>query len=74
MLSSDGYVLAKLTEQEERRASLGVPQIFLANDERLNEDRFSTYFCNKYSREYTGCPQIGYENPKENISAKCVIT
>ena len=70
MLSSDGYVLAKLTEQEERRASLGVPQIFLAND----EDRFSTYFCNKYSREYTGCPQIGYENPKENISAKCVIT
>ena len=32
LLGSGGYVLAKLTEQEEElRASLGVPQIFLAN-------------------------------------------
>ena len=35
LLGSGGYVLAKLTEQEELRASLGVPQIFLANVERL---------------------------------------
>jgi len=47
--------LAKLTEQEELRASLGVPQIFLANIEKLNEDRFTRYFCKKCSREYHGC-------------------
>ena len=34
----------KLTEEEELRASLGVPQIFLADVERLNEDRFSKYW------------------------------
>ena len=51
LLGSGGYVLAKLTEQEELRASLGVPQIFLANVERLNEDRFSRYFCNRLGNE-----------------------
>ncbi|MGA9150785.1 MAG: hypothetical protein WBZ36_09415 [Candidatus Nitrosopolaris sp.] len=59
--------MTKLTEQEELRASLGVPQVFLANIERLNEDRFSRYFCSKCNREYTGCPRIGYENPNEGI-------
>jgi hypothetical protein len=28
LLGSGGYALAKLTEQEELKASLGVPQIF----------------------------------------------
>ena len=62
LLGSGGYVLAKLTEQEEElRASLGVPQIFLANVERLNEDRFLRYFCKKCGKEYLGSPLIRYE-------------
>ena len=40
LLGSGGYAYAKLTEQEEIKASLGVPQIFLGNVGRLNEDRF----------------------------------
>ena len=39
LLGSGGYVLAKLTEQVELRASLGVPQIFLANIDRLNDSQ-----------------------------------
>jgi hypothetical protein len=38
IILSSLHALAKLTEQEELRASLGVPQIFLANIDRLNED------------------------------------
>ena len=41
LLGSGGYAFAKLTEQEELKASLGVPQIFLSNIGRLNEDRFT---------------------------------
>ena len=41
LLGSGGYAVAKLTEQEEIKASLGVAQIFLGNVGRLNEDRFS---------------------------------
>jgi hypothetical protein len=47
LLGSGGYAFAKLTEQEELRANLGVPQIFLASVGRLSEDRFSKYYCNK---------------------------
>jgi hypothetical protein len=39
LLGSGGYAFAKLTEQEEIKASLGVPQIFLGNVGRLNEAR-----------------------------------
>ena len=68
LLGSGGYVLAKLTEQEELRASLGVPQIFLANvGEIKNEDRFSGYFCKKCGKEYLGSPLIRYENPNEEL-------
>ena len=73
LLGSGGYVLAKLTEQEELRASLGVPQIFLANVERLNEDRFSRYFCNKCGKEYPGCPLIRYENLNEELGEGVIL-
>jgi hypothetical protein len=46
LLGSGGYVFAKITEDEEIKANLGVPQIFLANVGRLSEDRFIKYYCN----------------------------
>ena len=73
MLGSGGYVLTKLTEQEELRASLGVPQIFLANIEKLHEDRFTRYFCKKRRREYHGCPNITYTNPNEQLGSGIIL-
>jgi hypothetical protein len=40
LLGSGKYAFAKLTEQEEIRASLGVPQLFLGNIGRVSQDRF----------------------------------
>ena len=62
LLGSGGYALAKLTEQEEIKARLGIPQIFLGNAGRLNEDRFTKYYCNKCQKEYAGSPVISYES------------
>jgi hypothetical protein len=73
LLGSGGYAFAKLTEQEEIKASLGVPQIFLGNIGRLNEARFSRYYCNKCEKEYTGCPVITYENPNEKLSESVIL-
>ena len=73
LLGSGGYVFAKLTEQEELRASLGVPQIFLANVERLNVDRISRYFCKKCGKEYLGPPLIKYENPNVEVGKGVVL-
>jgi hypothetical protein len=73
LLGSGGYVFAKLTEQEELRASLGVPQIFLANVERLKVDRISRYSCKKCSKEYMGPPLIKYENPNVEVGEGVVL-
>ena len=73
LLGSGGYVFAKLTEQEEIKSSLGVPQIFLGNVGRLSEDRFLRYFCNKCQKEYAGSPVISYENPNEALGENVIL-
>ena len=73
LLGSGGYAIAKLTEQEEIKASLGVPQIFLGNIGRLNEARFTRYYCNNCKKEYTGCPAITYENPNERLGENVML-
>ena len=73
LLGSGGHAFAKLTEQEEIKASLGVPHIFLGNIGRLNEDRFSRYYCNKCKKEHIGCPAISYDNPNEKISEGIIL-
>lgn len=67
LLGSGGYAFAKLTEKEEIDASLGVPHVFLAKVGRLDEERFSRYYCNKCMTEYSGAPLIIYENPNEEL-------
>jgi hypothetical protein len=73
LLGSGGYVFANLTEQEEIKASLGVPHIFLGNVGRLNEDRFSKYFYKKCGKEYRGSPLISYDNPNEELGENIVL-
>ena len=73
LLGSGGYAFAKLTEQEELNANLGVPQIFLSNVGRLNEDRFTKYYCNKCAKEYSGSPSIPYENPNEEVGQGIIL-
>jgi DNA-directed RNA polymerase subunit RPC12/RpoP len=73
LLGSGGYAFAKLTEQEEIKASLGVPQIFLGNVGRLNEDRFSKYYCNRCEKEYLGSPILSYENPNEQVAEGVIL-
>jgi sporulation protein YlmC with PRC-barrel domain len=64
---SGGYVYAKVTEEEQKRGNLGGPELFIAGVGRLEQDRFSKYYCNKCEREYEGSPAINYENPNEEL-------
>jgi DNA-directed RNA polymerase subunit RPC12/RpoP len=73
LLGSGGYAFAKLTEQEEIKASLGVPHIFLGKIARLNEDRFTKYYCNRCAKEYTGSPLISHENPNEELGEDVIL-
>ena len=73
LLGSGGYAFAKLTKQEEIKGTLGVPQIFIGNIGRLNEDRFIKYYCSKCAKEYPGSPVISYENPNEELGEDVVL-
>jgi sporulation protein YlmC with PRC-barrel domain len=64
---SGGYTYAKVTEEEQKRGNLGGPELFIAGVGRLEQDRFSKYYCNKCEREYEGSPVINYENPNEEL-------
>jgi DNA-directed RNA polymerase subunit RPC12/RpoP len=73
LLGSGGYAIAKLTENEEIKSNLGVPQLFLANVGRLPEDRFLRYYCNKCGREHNGCPLLIYEVPNEKMAENVIL-
>jgi len=64
---SGGYVIARLSEEEQRRGNLGGPELFLAGVGRLDEGRLSKYYCNKCEKEYEGSPSIKFENPNEEL-------
>ena len=50
-----------------------MPQIFLGNVGRLNEYRFSKYYCYKCVSEYSGSPLIRYENPNEELGEGLIL-
>src|SRR5437870_6885652 len=64
---SGGYVIAKITDEEQKKGNLGGPDLFLAGVGRLKEDRFSKYYCNKCEKEFEGSPTINYEKPNEDL-------
>src|ERR671921_1820603 len=70
---SGGYVLANVTDEEQKKGNLGGPELFLAGVGRLNEDRFSKYYCNKCEKEYEGSPAINYENPNEELGEDVIL-
>lgn len=73
LLGSGGFVFAKLTEEEEIKANLGVPHLFLGNIGRLSEDRFSRYFCKVCAKEFADSPLIRFENVNEELPGEGII-
>jgi sporulation protein YlmC with PRC-barrel domain len=71
---SGGHAYAKLTEEEQKRANLGGPELFIAGVGRLDQDRFSKYYCNKCERDYEGSPTIIYETPNEELGEGVTLT
>jgi len=73
LLGSGGYAFARITEEEEIKANLGIPQIFLANVGRLSEERFLKYHCNACGKEYDGSPVIKFESPNEELGQGVIL-
>lgn len=70
---SGGYVLAKVTEEEQRKGNLGGPELFLAGVGRLDENRLVKHYCNRCEEEFDGPPSIVYDNPNEDLGEGVVL-
>lgn len=64
---SGGYAVARVSDEEQKMANLGGPELFLAGIGRLDSDRFVKYFCNRCERDFEGAPTLSYENPDEDL-------
>ncbi len=70
---SGGYVIAKITDEEQRKGNLGGPELFLAGVGRLDENRLLKHYCNKCETQFDGPPSIVYDNPNEDLGEGVVL-
>ncbi len=70
---SGGYVIATLTDEQQSKASIGGPDLFLAPLCRMDTEKISKYFCNMCNEEHEGAPNIQYENPDEEVAPGLIL-
>ena len=70
---SGGFIMATVNDDQQRKGSLGGPDLFLAPIGRLDSEKISKYFCNTCEKEYEGSPKIEFENPNEAVAENLVL-
>src|SRR5579864_4298051 len=70
---SGGYIMASVTDDQQRKGNLGGPDLFLAPVGRIDADKISKYFCNTCEKDYEGSPKIDYETPNEMVADNLVL-
>ena len=58
---SGGHIMAEITEEQIKKADLGVGKLFLAPIGKLETNKMKKYFCKICEREYEGPPNIQLE-------------
>jgi sporulation protein YlmC with PRC-barrel domain len=70
---SGGYVIARISDYEQKKGNLGGPELFIAGIGRLSKDRILKYYCNKCEKDYPTSPDLKYENPNEDVGEGVVL-
>ena len=70
---SGGYVMALVTDDQQRKGNLGGPDLFLAPVGRIDADKISKYFCNTCEKDFEGSPRVDYENPNELVAENLML-
>ena len=70
---SGGYVMASVTDDQQRKGNLGGPDLFLAPVGRIDAEKISKYFCNTCEKDFEGSPRIDYENPNELVADNLML-
>lgn len=70
---SGGYVIARVTDEEQVKGNLGGPDLFLSPIGRLDSGAMSKYYCNTCEKEFEGGPRIDYESPNEEVAENLIL-
>jgi len=70
---SGGYVMARISDYEQKKGNLGGPELFIAGIGRLPKDRIIKYYCNKCEKDYPSSPDLNYENPNEEVGEGVIL-
>ena len=70
---SGGYVMASVTDEQQRKGNLGGPDLFLAPIGRIANEKITKFFCNTCERDYEGSPKIEFENPNEEVAENLIL-
>src|ERR1044072_5001703 len=70
---SGGYIIARISDQEQKKGNLGGPELFIAGIGRLPKDRILKYYCNKCEKDYKSSPTLTYDNPNEEVGEGDVL-
>ncbi len=70
---SGGYIMALVTDDQQKKGNLGGPDLFLAPVGRLEADKISKYFCNTCEKDFEGSPRIDYETPNELVADNLML-
>jgi hypothetical protein len=71
---SGGYVIAELTDEQAKKADLGVGKLFLAPVGKLEAEKMSKHYCNNCEAEFDNPPKIQLEeNTNEEVADNLIL-
>ena len=71
---SGGRDIADITDEQAKKADLGVGKCFLAPIGKLEESNMQKYFCKKCESEFDGSPKIQIEeSPNEAVADGLIL-
>ncbi|MCV0372931.1 MAG: hypothetical protein K5793_05180 [Nitrosarchaeum sp.] len=71
---SGGYITADLTEEQAKKADLGVGKLFLAPIGKVEEEKMLKYFCKNCQSEFDRSPKIQIEeNNNEEVADNLIL-
>ena len=71
---SGGYVIADITEEQAKKADLGVGKLFLASVGKLEEQKMKKFYCKSCEEEFNNPPKIHLEeNNREEVADNLVL-
>ncbi|WP_316505714.1 hypothetical protein [Nitrosopumilus sp.] len=71
---SGGYIIAELTDEQAKKADLGVGKLFLAPIGKLEIEKMHKHYCNTCEAEFENPPKNQLEeSPNEEVAENLVL-